>query len=513
MSLFHPNSIGAAGLLAAALVSLPAAAVTIEVGGGCTLESAILAANTNEAQGGCTAGTVGSDTLVLERHSVHQLTQAYSTPHGASGTPAITEDLVIDGRQSIIKRAEGAPDFRLLTLIDADDRPSLNLILSFLTLSGGQSEEGGGALYVKLNGNGSLTMYNCTLSDNHSAGNGGALMMEGIPGNGTLLINASTISNNSADGQSTQNGGQSASGGGLYTQHIGNVYIGHSTISGNQAATNAGGGIFYKGDSGPQTLHLSNSTVTGNLAKLTGGVVVQDTNLVISRSIISGNLDTLGGAGNSGAQEMFVLRGAVSGQGYNLIGVDNDAGVANILNLLNSFTPGPTDTVPQESLSAILAPLANNSGYLNAAPTHALVAASPALDAALDCGDGNERDQRYIERPRGAACDIGAFERGGPTLLDAQAVVLVPGFKLSLNPTATLTDAKTGELLVGQTVRFGTGKNSLCNAVTNANGIATCSASAQVWWLGVLLNQGYWAEFDGTDTFDASTGQGPALKL
>jgi hypothetical protein len=43
--------------------------------------------------------------------------------------------------------------------------------------------------------------------------------------------------------------------------------------------------------------------------------------------------------------------------------------------------------------------------------THALLAGSPAIDAAGGDPCPTDRDQRNTERPQGGACDVGAFER------------------------------------------------------------------------------------------------------
>ena len=72
------------------------------------------------------------------------------------------------------------------------------------------------------------------------------------------------------------------------------------------------------------------------------------------------------------------------------------------------FSPGSTDLVPSEGLGAILnTTLANNGGPTR---THALVRGSPAIDASPDDADCAATDQRGIRRPKGPACDIGAFE-------------------------------------------------------------------------------------------------------
>ena len=73
------------------------------------------------------------------------------------------------------------------------------------------------------------------------------------------------------------------------------------------------------------------------------------------------------------------------------------------------FYFGAIDIVPGVGLGAILAPLANNGGPTK---THALPAGSPAIDAIPPFDPGcTGTDQRGVARPRGAGCDIGAFER------------------------------------------------------------------------------------------------------
>jgi hypothetical protein len=64
----------------------------------------------------------------------------------------------------------------------------------------------------------------------------------------------------------------------------------------------------------------------------------------------------------------------------------------------------------------MLGPLADNGGRTE---THALLPGSPAIDAIAeaDCidlaGSPVAEDQRGVDRPQGAGCDIGAFERSG----------------------------------------------------------------------------------------------------
>ena len=57
-------------------------------------------------------------------------------------------------------------------------------------------------------------------------------------------------------------------------------------------------------------------------------------------------------------------------------------------------------------LPMLLGPLADNGGPT---PTMALLPASPAIDSGDDSACP-PRDQRGVSRPKGSACDIGAFE-------------------------------------------------------------------------------------------------------
>jgi hypothetical protein len=65
--------------------------------------------------------------------------------------------------------------------------------------------------------------------------------------------------------------------------------------------------------------------------------------------------------------------------------------------------PDPSDLILGD---AGLGPLADNGGPTW---THALLAGSPALDAADDSVCPST-DQRGVARPQGSNCDIGAFE-------------------------------------------------------------------------------------------------------
>jgi hypothetical protein len=112
-----------------------------------------------------------------------------------------------------------------------------------LTIADGNADGGGGGGIFN---EGTLTLDDSTLSDNHadgaSFGGGGIINFVG----GAVTIDHSTLSGNHADG-----GG---AGGGIFNILGGTVTIDGSTLFGNRAPGGAGGGIF---NAGALTLNFS----------------------------------------------------------------------------------------------------------------------------------------------------------------------------------------------------------------------------------------------------------------
>jgi predicted outer membrane repeat protein len=234
---------------------------------------------------------------------------------------------------------------------------------------------GGGGIY---NGDGaSLSLTDSTVSNNESLNHNGG----GIYGffNSTITVIRSTISGNV--------GGDVA--GGLRT--LGDLEVVNSTISGNTSTKWHGGAVFATDG----TVSIANSTIVGNSAPsgTAGGLMVATfgapVDVSVANSIIADNGD------------------------YNC---QVEGGAAAVLTSLggNVVTDSSCDAVAADQVVAAgtagVGSLADNGGPTL---THALLAGSPALDAA-DEATCPDTDQRGVARPQGASCDVGAFELEQP---------------------------------------------------------------------------------------------------
>jgi hypothetical protein len=187
------------------------------------------------------------------------------------------------------------------------------------------------------------------------------------------------------------------------------VAIKNSTISGNSAVGSTGANSYAGAFMNYHYLTFDSSTITGNTAATQGGGIwsvetggdggVSYTQLDLNRTIVSGN-QAANGPEIYNYQRNYTT---VVVDNRNLFGVNNVPGTVG-------FTPDGSDIIPPGGvmIGDILAPLADNGGRTL---THALVAGSPAIDAAPVDNDCPATDQRGTTRPQGGGCDIGAFER------------------------------------------------------------------------------------------------------
>ena len=261
----------------------------------------------------------------------------------------------------------------------------------------GTSQLGGGGIY----NNGTLTINNSTLSGNtisnitsgslnsYAKGGGGC-------NSGTLTMNNSTVFDNTASATVDGTGGSNGWGGGLYTDGATAVII-NSTISGNSISATS---------SGPTT-------------ELGAGICLSGGNATVQNSIIAQNTDNA-----THYDYYYYYFGALTDGGYNLVEIQGGSSTGEG----KTFTAG-TDLIGQDPQLGNLGYYGGNTQTLplckaaDGTTDGCNNATSPAIDEIPpggQCGGSvpYNVDQRGIARPNSTNCDIGAYERTGPLLVD-----------------------------------------------------------------------------------------------
>ena len=160
-----------------------------------------------------------------------------------------------------------------------------NLELAQITLDGGNSDNIS-ADSPLITVNGELTLSNCTLQNNNSSGNGGAVYVDG----GTLNFSSGTIQNCIAGdagavyltnggsfrmtGGTIQNCEASLSGGGVWMDKGSSFIMDGGEISNCKTTGNEGGGVFITSNGNPCSFTMNGSaTITECSAEKDGGGV------------------------------------------------------------------------------------------------------------------------------------------------------------------------------------------------------------------------------------------------
>jgi len=256
--------------------------------------------------------------------------------------------------------------------------------------------------------NGKLTLDHVVVTANTMATNAGDFWKGGggiYNGDGaTLSLIDSTVSNNTARW----------SGGGIYSFFNTTTTILRSTISGN-VSNDVGGGIRSLGN-----VTITNSTISGNTSTgWHGGAIFHtDGNITITSSTIANNIAPdfapstifIGQFGGSFVPTLTLTNTIITGNHWYACEKFASGTTANVVSGGHNITqddtcaPAASDKVLTD---AGIGALADNGGPTQ---THALLAGSPAIDAA-DAAASPATDQRGTARPQGAGHDIGAFER------------------------------------------------------------------------------------------------------
>jgi hypothetical protein len=444
--------LGCAGLgLAMLAPSAGAATITVNIPSdddsdaglndvGCSVREAVETANTNTPVSLCGSQTSGTftaapDTILLLGGRTHVLTRDAAPAEDGNvrgdidieGPVAITATgtglATIDQQDTL---SAGMPDFNALDRVFHVEFNAGAVTFNRLRITGGLAGNQGPTPGIPfLGGGGILTDSALTIIDSEIVDNvaqeynvnfsatGGGIMVRGNLAR--LTMTGSTVAGNTVQTNDFASG--SAIGGGIAAFPFTNgqtppqgVDITNSTISGNQSkgtlADHSGviGGIFAANGPSPgfdkTTVNLTNVTVTNNLATAVtpaNGVVggIQIAQGTTTGSIIAGNTDT---ATSSSFDDCGF--GPASGGG-NLIGRPASTGACAYA--------GPNDLTGTSA-----APLNPNLGNLllnspGLTRTHAPNPGSPAINRGGTCP---ATDQTGLFRYIAAPCDAGAVEIG-----------------------------------------------------------------------------------------------------
>jgi CSLREA domain-containing protein len=326
--------------------------------------------------------------------------------------------------------------------------------------TGGGSKQGGGGGGIRANG-ASFSLIETTIRAN-TAGTGGAGGNGGTGGTGGTGSTTQGAGGDSLGGD----GGDGGWGGGITTNT--------STINNNpmnavaivQNSAGAGGAGGSQGTAGTGSAPGFAGGNDGGAGGAAGGATINDALTSMTDSTVGENRSGDGGAGgNTGGYAGFhggdagiqvgdgitnlthvTIAGNTFGTG-SLVSTtggvaERFGGDATLYNTLvagndgEECSPGLTDGTPGFNLSfpadsfcatfvhgdPKLGPVQDNTGTT---PTMALLAGSAAINAA-DAGSCTGTDQRGVARPKGAGCDIGAFERSPPSAASGAASQRAP---------------------------------------------------------------------------------------
>jgi len=320
--------------------------------GDCSLREAIRAANTNSAVDGCRAGSA------TKRDAIRFSLGEQATIVLVKKLPTITDAsaLAINGGREAQITVSGDGKVRVFS-----ESKDAKLRLANLTVADGFADlfensfkgvPGGGIV----NKGGTLKVTHSTFSRNNAVIGGGAIA--NINGGTLRVIDSTFYGNRSTVGGAIQNGAR--------------LEVSYSTFSRNDAEW-GGGGIINRNNKAA-TMSLSTSVFANNI---NGNIVNVCTGLPPAEQCL----------------------GTITDGGYN---ISDD--------LSFSFTKrtSKSNTDPKLDPDG----LQSNGGPTN---TIALLEGSPAIDhiptATSGCGTIVKTDQRWVQRPQGEGCDVGAFEK------------------------------------------------------------------------------------------------------
>jgi hypothetical protein len=318
-----------------------------------------------------------------------------------------------------------------------------------------------------------ITITRSTISQNRASSGAGVAAESG----GTFHLFADLISHNKA----------SNNGGGVFNDGPDTDTYVDTTIADNSASNN-GGGLFSCGTDTFQFSTVSDNAAaggTGNLAtggECPGNVTLDNTIVIrgIGATISFAKAPGAAGTPNASNCNFFGFTDA----GYNMFDDTSDSGSQC------GSTSGDNDVITAKPK---VGTLANNFGPTN---TEALLKGSPAIDAANDTAclsetkdsHGKPVDQRYVPRPQGPHCDIGAYE-ANPNLGLGGSAAKSPIF-VGQQDTVNEVIQNNGAEEADNTVFTDPAAGYRIDSVTPSQGTCTHTATTVTCHLGTVLAGG-----------------------
>ena len=348
--------------------TLSGRATTVNVGAGGTVKNGVDASAAGGTVNLAAATYTLANTVVISKNLTVNGAGAANTT--VSGNNAVRV-LVVNNNSTV--NINGLTIANANNINGAGINNSATINITNSTFSSNSVANSGGAIFNNVGGTTNIT--NSTFSSNSVPNGGGAIL-----NNGMTNISNSTFSSNSADQR-----------GGAIFNNNGSTNITNSTFSSNSGKVN-GGAILNTGEA---TTNITNSTFSSNSSNQ-GGAIYNIGKVTIANSILVGNTAT------NGSEVFLVGSGSITSNGYNLVGVNGNAG---------GFTTTATDLVLAGAVSTAITALGDYGG---ATQTFALVPNSPAIDAGNNAS-APETDQRGLARIVNGTIDIGSFESRGFT--------------------------------------------------------------------------------------------------
>ncbi|AZS73079.1 hypothetical protein DDE74_20810 [Streptomyces lydicus] len=226
--------------------------------------------------------------LKLTPHCVYTLTD--DDPNNPGTGLVITTEITIYGNDSTIERSTQppTPDFRIFRIAPGGD-----LTLKHLTVRGGRAQGDGGGILLSAS-SAKLTLIKTRLTKNSATASGGGIANGDFfgSGGGAVTVRDSDLQHNSA-----------RFGGGM-AHFGGTARFWHSRVTGNTAASTAGGIIADVRLGTGGTLTLNDSKVTDNTAFDHAGGIDNHVTTTLNNTLVRGNRVTgprdLGRGGTGG---------------------------------------------------------------------------------------------------------------------------------------------------------------------------------------------------------------------